>query len=131
MVFYKPYSDNTEIQKLFPETVLAPDAIYGAYVALEQDEPCGKCLVQIRDTACELVKLVCDGEDKLLTEGLVRAALHFAANRGAYAASCPVVGCYDDVLTMLGFTLQDGVYYGEIPTLLQGSCCHGKDGCGS
>lgn len=88
MVFYKPYSNQQEIAELFPQTDFSEDTVYGAYTALENEAVTGKCLVKIRGTACELLDLEALQSDALLIEGLVRSALHFAANRGAYTAEC-------------------------------------------
>lgn len=122
MVFYKPYSDNSKIAEWFPQTEFSEDAVYGAYTALENEEITGKCLVKIRGTACEITDLEASASDPLLVEGLVRSALHFAANRGAYAAECRLHSI-KDVLLLLGFRAENGVFRGTIPELLAGSCC--------
>lgn len=125
MVFYKPYSDCTEISVLFPQIPFAEDAVYGAYTALENEEVTGKCIVEIRGTACTLTALEASPSDPLLVEGLVRSALHFAANRGAYAAECRLENI-KEVLLLLGFSEENGVFRGTIPELLAGSCCKHK-----
>lgn len=126
MVFYKPYSDRAEILELFPNAVLSGNAVYGAYTALENEKVTGKCLVKIAKSACEITSLEVLVPDPLLIEGLVRSALHFAANRGAYAAECRL-GFIKDVLLLLGFSEENGEFHGTIPELLAGSCCnHGR-----
>lgn len=122
MVFYKPYSNQKEIAELFPQTDFSEDTVYGAYTALENEAVTGKCLVKIRGTACELSALEALQSDALLIEGLVRSALHFAANRGAYTAECRLEAI-KDVLLLLGFREENGVFQGTIPDLLAGSCC--------
>lgn len=122
MVFYKPYSNQQEIAELFPQTDFSEDTVYGAYTALENEAVTGKCLVKIRGTACELLDLEALQSDALLIEGLVRSALHFAANRGAYTAECRLEAI-KDVLLLLGFREENGVFQGIIPDLLAGSCC--------
>lgn len=122
MVFYKPYSNQKEIAELFPQTDFSEDTVYGAYTALENEAVTGKCLVKIRGTACELLDLEALQSDALLIEGLVRSALHFAANRGAYAAECRLENI-KDILQLLGFQKADGVFRGTVPELLAGSCC--------
>ena len=107
---------------MFPHADLTGEKNVCAYVALEDDAILGKCLVEVTGYTCTLSELVQTGADKLVTEGLVRAALNFAANRGAYLASCSIVQIAD-VLKMLGFSEENGVFRGEIPELLQGSCC--------
>ncbi len=122
MIFYKPYLDRQDIYTMFPHADLTGEKIVCAYVALEDDAILGKCLVEVTGYTCAISELVQTGADKLVTEGLVRAALNFAANRGAYLASCSIVQIAD-VLKMLGFSEENGVFRGEIPELLQGSCC--------
>ncbi len=122
MVFYKPYSNQKEIAELFPQTDFSEDTVYGAYTALENEAVTGKCLVKIRGTACELSALEALQTDALLIEGLVRSALHFAANRGAYTAECRLENI-KDILQLLGFQKADGVFRGTVPELLAGSCC--------
>ena len=122
MIFYKPYLDRQDIYTMFPHADLTGEKIVCAYVALEDDAILGKCLVEVTGYTCAISELVQTGADKLVTEGLVRAALNFAANRGAYLASCSLVQIAD-VLKMLGFSEKNGVFRGEIPELLKGSCC--------
>lgn len=122
MIFYKPYLDRQDIYAMFPHADLTGEKTVCAYVALEDDAFLGKCLVEVDGYTCAIAELVQTGADKLVTEGLVRAALNFAANRGAYLASCSLVQIAD-VLKMLGFSEKNGVFRGEIPELLKGSCC--------
>ncbi len=125
MVFYKPDADRAKISALFPQAVFSENALYGAYTAIENETVTGKCLVEIQGTACTVSALEAPASDPLLIEGLLRSALHFAANRGAYTAACRL-GAIKDVLLLLGFTEENGVFRGTIPELLAGSCCkHG------
>ncbi len=126
MVFYKPYIDLKEISALFPEMEFSEKDIYGAYVAYEGEIPQGKCLVRIAGYRCEVHVSPDNQPDALLTEGLLRAALNFAGNRNAYIAECRDVHIRE-VLLLLGFTEKDGVFLGDIPTLLLGSCCKPKN----
>lgn len=121
MLYYRPITDCAELQALFPELPDAPEGELAAYVALQQEKLCGKCLFTVCGTVCRIRTLVCS--DALLAEGLVRSALHFAANRNAYCAVCTVSG-FDCVLQGMGFQKNENGYTGEIPFLLQGSCGH-------
>lgn len=124
MVFYRPITDRAEIEKLFPSANLPAEKTVGAYVAEENGVSSGKCMVTVDGQTCAISGLSVLNEDALLTEGLLRSALHFAGNRNAYTAVCREEK-YRAVLLLLGFTEQDGVFTGEIPTLLLGSCCKG------
>ncbi len=123
MIFYKPEIENKNIAILFENTVFDNDITYGAYVGIDEDgNAVGKCLVKINGYNCEIVSVDCDYTDKLLVEGFLRAALNFCANRSAYMAHCSIDEI-QDVLLYLGFENENGVYSGDIPTLLKGSCC--------
>lgn len=125
MVYYRPITDRAEIARLFPNIDLPTDKTVGAYVAEENDAACGKCLVAVVGQACEVSALSVPNGDVLLTEGLLRSALHFAGNRNAYTAVCRE-SAFRETLLLLGFTEKDGAFSGEIPTLLLGSCCKAK-----
>lgn len=130
MIFYKPYTDKQDIYTMFPHADFSGGKTVGAYAALQDDAFLGKCLVVVDGYTCTIAELFQTGADKLVTEGLLRAALNFAANRGAYLASCEIAQI-SDVLKMLGFTEENGVFRGEIPELLQGSCCKHTNAHGS
>lgn len=123
MIYYKPITDKKILTELFKNEDIKADTVCGGY--LGYDENCaevGKCYINIDGYKCYLSSVECDFSDKLLTEGFVRSALNFGANRNAYMAYC----CQEnisDVLTTLGFESKDGEYSGDIPTLLKGSCC--------
>lgn len=121
MVFYKPITDRTEILKRFPNAHLPQNDVVGAYIAEEDGKISGECMVTVNGFSCTVSHLYA-GDDALLAEGLLRAALHFAANRNAYTAVC-CESKYRDVLLLLGFCEKDNVFSGEIPELLKGSCC--------
>lgn len=122
MIFYKPETNLSNIADLF-DVSFEQSADYGAYVALDEDgKSVGKCLMKINGYNCEILTVDCDFSDKLLVEGFLRAALNFCANRNAYMAHCSIAEI-KDVLLYLGFENENGVYSGDIPTLLKGSCC--------
>lgn len=122
MIFYKPETNLSNIADLF-DASFEQGAAYGAYVGIDEDvNNVGKCLMKIIGYNCEIVSIDCDFSDKLLVEGFLRAALNFCANRNAYMAHCSIAEI-KDVLLYLGFENENGVYSGDIPTLLKGSCC--------
>lgn len=123
MIFYKPEIEIKNIAELFNDITFDNDLSYGAYVGIDEDgNTVGKCLMKINGYNCEIVSIDCDYSDKLLVEGFLRAALNFCANRSAYMAYCSITKI-SEVLLYLGFENENGVYSGDIPTLLKGSCC--------
>lgn len=123
MIFYKPETEIKNIVSLFENAEFDDNSSYGAYVGFDEDgSNVGKCLIKINGFNCEIISIDCDYSDKLLVEGFLRAALNFCANRSAYMAHCSIFEI-SDVLLYLGFENENGVYSGDIPTLLKGSCC--------
>lgn len=123
MIYYKPITDVNELKELFQNENLDDNFIYGGYIGLKPDGAnVGKIFMKISDTKCYISSLQCDISDELLVEGYIRAALNFCANRSAYMAYCGDVRIKNVLLT-LGFEKNNGVYSGDIPTLLKGSCC--------
>lgn len=122
MIFYKPLTDIESIKTEYTDFNF-DDCIYGVYIGIDEDgKNVGKCLMKVNGYNCYILKLDCDFSDKLLVEGFLRAALNFCANRNAYMAHCEILEI-SDVLSYLGFENNNGVYSGDIPTLLKGSCC--------
>ena len=123
MVYYKPITDLAELKNLFPNENTDENYIYGGYVGLNMEETfVGKVFMKIAGTKCYISSLDCDISDVLSVEGFVRAALSFCANRNAYMAYCEDERI-KSVLLLLGFEENNGIYSGDIPTLLKGSCC--------
>lgn len=124
MIYYKPVTDIFELKALFSKADFSENSVFGGYIGYnEQNIEVGKCLVKVDGYKCRILFLLCDYSDKLLTEGFIRSALNFSANRNAYMAYCKIEEI-SDVLKLLGFESDnDGFYSGDIPTLLQGSCC--------
>lgn len=122
MIIYKPLTDIEKLKTEFSEFEFG-DNIYGGYIGFdEKDNPVGRCLMSINKYNCYIHIVECDYSDKLLVEGFLRAALNFCANRNSYMAHCDI-GTITDVLESLGFENNNGIYSGDIPTLLKGSCC--------
>lgn len=123
MIFYKPISDISKIKELFDNISFDNNAVYGAYLGIDEAENnVGKCLVKIDGYNCYFIHLDCDFTDKLLIEGFLRSGLNYCANRNAYMCYCEINNI-TDVLSYLGFENINGIYSGDIPTLLKGSCC--------
>lgn len=122
MVFYKPITSIEKIEELFPKIMLEDCSTYGAYLGYDEDDTfVGKALVKVNGYNCYLISVECNFDDKLLVEGFVRASLNFSANRNAYMAYCELEKI-SDVLLGLNFEEKYGIYSGDIPSLLKGTC---------
>lgn len=123
MIHYKPITDLNLLKEMFPNELINENEICGGYIGFDEEENnVGKCFMRVLEFKCFVSSIECDLNDKLLVEGFVRAALNFCANRNAYMAYCKD-DRIKDILLLLGFENNDGVYSGDIPTLLKGSCC--------
>lgn len=119
MYIFKPITDKEKLSALFS------DEVSGGYVGFEGEDVIGKCSFVI-DGYSLLVKTVDFDKDKPdIGEGLLRSALNFGANRNAYYAYCSCENV-TEIMKLMGFEENDGVFSGDIPTLLGGSCgcCH-------
>lgn len=94
--------------------------IYTGY-DLTSDEECGKCIFKLNGYDMSILKIDSESDDETI-EGLIRSALNYGANRGAYIASFDADKGIN-VALLLGFKEKDGSLTGEIPELLAGSCC--------
>lgn len=123
MIFYKPVSDIDKIKAIYSDFPFDDKSLYGAYIGIDEDSnEVGRCLVKIDKYNCYFLEVECDYSDELLVEGFLRSGLNYCANRNAYMCHCKIEKI-SDVLKHLGFEYKNGVYSGDIPTLLKGSCC--------
>ena len=91
--------------------------------AFEADTEIGTASFEISGFDMMLKSLT--AADDLIAEGLIRSALNYGANRGAYTAKVES-GIFENVFRRLGFKGED-VLSAEIPEALTGCCCsHGN-----
>ncbi len=123
MIFYKPVSEIEKVKEIYVDFSFDDDCIYGSYIGIDEDSnEVGRCLVKIDKYKCYFLSVECDYSDGLLVEGFLRSGLNYCANRNAYMCYCEIEAI-SNVLKHLGFEYKNGVYSGDIPTLLKGSCC--------
>lgn len=80
------------------------------------------CLFTAADTRAEVLDLDLSA-GPVIAEGLLRAALNFAAGQSAYTVRCRRESLFDFLLG-LGFHRRGAEVWGEIPEILTGSCCN-------
>lgn len=98
---------------------------YIGYDLSNNNTECGKCAFRLKGYSMEIVYVEAYDNDPETIEGLIRSALNYGGNRNVYMADYIADNGIDVAIT-LGFELNKGVYSGDIPSLLQGSCCKGK-----
>ena len=103
----------------FQPTEIGSDCCTARFDALDGETNCGSCTLLIQGGTADLTAL--DAADADIGEGLFRAALNYAANKGVYMAVCSAKNA-DAVIARMRFEYQDGVWQNDIPTLLLGSC---------
>lgn len=98
---------------------------YIGYDLSKDNKECGKCISRIDRYTMDILSVESDEDDETI-EGFIRSALNFGANRSVYIAYYKAEKGIN-VAKTLGFKENDdGVLEGEIPYLLQGSCCKDK-----
>ncbi|MBR6315022.1 MAG: hypothetical protein IKR49_10370 [Clostridia bacterium] len=105
----------------FEPTILNTADCTARFTAKDGETVFGSCDLLLHDNVAEIISCDCKDSNPEITEGLFRAALNFAANRGCYIAVCSAEGT-DDVRDLLGFLKQNGRWQNDIPTLLTGHC---------
>ncbi len=121
MIVFKPCGEDAAREQFAARGISYDPAVGFAY-RTELGGASFYCLCAAADTRAEILDLDM-AAGPVIAEGLLRAALNFAAGRGAYTACCRRENLFD-FLTGLGFVRgKDGVS-GEIPEILTGSCCN-------
>ena len=92
---------------------------------LNDNSKCGECAFRINGYSMEILYVEAVDNDAETIEGLIRSALNYGGNRNVYIAIYNASSGVD-VAEMLGFENEGGKLSGDIPTLLKGSCCKGK-----
>lgn len=108
--------------------VFSEDPSLGGYVGYDlsdNNRECGKCVFRLNGYSMEILYVDSYDNDPETIEGLIRSALNYGGNRNVYMAEYKAENGLDVAVT-LGFEENKGVYSGDIPSLLQGSCCKGK-----
>ncbi len=120
MLIFKPVK-NTELGEKFVE-----DTRNIGYIAYdESDKEQGYIVFHLDGYSMEILCVEVYDGDAETYEGLIRSALNYCGNRNAYTAYYSAENAVN-VAEMLGFEQKGDKLYGEIPFLLQGHCCGGK-----
>lgn len=90
--------------------------------AIESNVALGKCTLVMDNNVADVTMLNFDSNAPYIVEGLLRAAYNYAGLKNYYLARCTASGI-DAFLDKMNFTKSDGVYCGDIPSVLMGSCC--------
>ncbi len=113
MIHFKPVIDeNTPSEAVFE--------------AVENDAVGGKCHLILKDNKAIVDEISFDKDKPYLVEGLLKSAYNYAALKNYYMGycECPDIAVF---LRHMNFNFDNGVYFNDIPSILQGNCCKCKD----
>ena len=105
----------------FEPTLMNNDTCTAVFTAKDGDTALGTCELLLHDAVADIAAIRLSTEDLSIGEGLLRAALNFAANRGYYMAVCTAKNA-DAVRARLPFEEKNGRFQNDIPSLLAGTC---------
>ena len=108
MLFFEPHELNTPSCSV-------------RFSAKDGETTLGFCDLLLHDSLADVVSIRLDTDDLTIGEGLFRAAFNYAANRGYYIGCCSAPDC-DAVRSAMPFVCKDGVWQGDLPSLLAGTC---------
>ena len=120
MIQFKPITDKQLLTNIFEDkTALSTTAL--AVVAIEAEKTIGSILFSVQGLDCTILEIC--AKTNQIADGLLRSALFYAANHGAFVAYYPKSDWLCLFEAMQWQKKGDG-FAGEISTLLQCSACH-------
>lgn len=128
MIKVSPVTDPAMARKAFDAHGLPYVETSAVLVAADGRDKLGECFVQMTEQGVEILSISCEAEDPSLIDWLMRSAMNYAANRGAYLAYCRLPE-YEQTLLALSFEKKDGYYVGEVPEIFKG-CLQCRSGTG-
>lgn len=124
MIKVSPIASQEEVKASFARFGLCAAEESAVLAATNGTDVLGKCLLECREDGVHILAIDFLQEDDSLVDWLMRAAMNYAANRGAYLAFCSL-SQYEKILTSLSFEKKGDVYVGEVPEIFKGcKCCN-------
>lgn len=109
MIYFKPvYLDEAQTKIKFE--------------AYEDDKLSGSCFLAIEDSRATVENFDFQEEKPYIIEGLIKSAFNFATIKNCYMGYCRGENV-TAFLDRMNFINENGVYFNDIPTILQGNCC--------
>lgn len=109
MIFFKPTinpDNNNEI----------------LFEAIENETVSGKCTLKIVGNKAIVDYIDYDITKGYLVEGLLKSAFNYSVSKNCYMGYCKCENI-SHILIAMNFVEEDGVYFNDIPSILQGNCC--------
>jgi len=95
------------------------------FEAIENDVCSGKCRMIIDGSKAEIQSLSFDETKPYICEGLIKSAFNYACLKNCYMGYISA-DISLSLLNKMGFQKDNGVYFNDIPSVLQGNCCKNK-----
>jgi len=92
------------------------------FEALENDACCGECTLIFDNGAAVVTSIEFDEDKPYIADGLIKSAFNFATTKNYYMGYCKCKN-YGGFLDRMNLEVKGGVYYNDIPSILQGNCC--------
>lgn len=113
MIFFRPVVSDENSDKIIFE-------------AIENDLICGSCHMTLAENKAVVDSLCFDADKPYLVEGLLKSAFNYAAGKNIYMGYCTCQNI-TAFLDRMNFMKDNGTYYNDIPSVLQGNCCKKHD----
>ncbi len=92
------------------------------FEALEGEESIGRCTLNLNNNLADVTQLSFSDNAPYAVEGLLRSAYNYAGLKNYYFARCSALNI-ESFLDKMNFEKRSDGYYGDIPSILMGSCC--------
>lgn len=109
MIFFRPTLNSENECEIFIE-------------AIENDEICGRCVLEIDGSKAVVDDVTFDKDKPYLVEGILKSAYNYACQKNCYMGYCKSESI-TLFLDRMNFIKENNVYYNDIPSILQGNCC--------
>lgn len=119
MIKVSPVQSKEQIDEIFNQFDFAAGESSAVLIATDACAVLGKCLLECREDGVHILAIDFQQQDDSLVDWLMRAAMNYAANRGAYLAFCKLPQ-FEDILLSLSFEKKGDAYIGEVPEIFKG-----------
>lgn len=92
------------------------------FIALQNGEKLGEGILDLSLNIAKVTLVTFDKRNPYVTEGIIRAAFNYAANKGFYMGLCNCENA-KEILEKMNFNYTDGQFINDIPSILMGKCC--------
>ena len=92
------------------------------FEALENEQLLGSCTMLIDGNKALINAVDVISDNDYIIDGLIKSAFNYACIKNCYMGycSCSEISTF---LDKMNFNRKDGLYYNDIPSVLQGNCC--------